>query len=290
MLVVTAGLMAACPSPSRAQDTTKLARVLDSARDFRLRVRAAVALGHLGVVESAPALEAALHDSHPAVRAAAASALGQIGATRALEALANAQRDRAPAVRRAASQATDAIERRARQNATASLDLAVVPSKVRDEKVAWARIDRVVVVGDVHSSAHYQDARMTMLLREQIAGALREIPSTWVVTDPGMLESGAMREIERRELPLLRVEGHIKGFRRKLEGSTVAVRAELSVFLLDARQQSLRAEMRGAATTREALRGAAYRQNLSLAGRALAAAVTGALANAERAFVVAAKN
>src|SRR5262245_38809401 len=61
---------------ARAQERTTLIRVLESAHDFRARVRAALALGSTHDEEALAPLSAALGgDDNAAVRAACASAL-----------------------------------------------------------------------------------------------------------------------------------------------------------------------------------------------------------------------
>ena len=62
-------------------------RDLVSGGDFRVRVAAALMIGKSGDPGARPALEKALGDPHPAVRAAAAAALGAVGDAGAIAAL-----------------------------------------------------------------------------------------------------------------------------------------------------------------------------------------------------------
>ncbi len=288
--VVVAALLLVTAAPvASAQDANKLVEVLRRAPDYRVRVRAAMALGRVGERDVVLALEAALSDPNASVRSAAATALGRRGETRSLRALAALENDRKPVVKAAAQRAVAAIEKAARKQATATTDLAFDPRTTTD-KNSWSYVERVIVLGDIRSSAEYQDARMVALLRERAMDRLREMPRTAVLVSESAMNEDAKKAITDRALPIVRLDGNLRSFMRKSDDGMVSVRCEVSFFLLDAKQQSLKAEIRGAATSSEPRRGLAHHQNLSLAGRAVAGAVESALANAERAFVAVAKN
>jgi hypothetical protein len=70
-----------------AEDATTTMRELAESTDFRVRVSAALVLGHTRPDGAREALEEALSDGHPAVRVAAARALGSLGDPEALSAL-----------------------------------------------------------------------------------------------------------------------------------------------------------------------------------------------------------
>jgi hypothetical protein len=82
---------------------------LEHDRSFKVRVEAAIVLGHLGQSRSVPALLGALRDPHPAVRAAAAESLGRIGSPIARDGLVRAAQDPSPLVRKMARGALDTI-------------------------------------------------------------------------------------------------------------------------------------------------------------------------------------
>lgn len=292
--VIVAALLLVTAAPvAFAQDANKLVEVLRHAPDYRVRLRAAMALGRVGERDVVLALEAALSDPNASVRSAAATALGRRGETRSLRALAALENDRKPMVKAAAKRAVAAIEKAARKHATATTDLAFDPrpgAGMAPDKNSWSYVERVIVLGDIRSSADYQDARMVALLRERAVDRLREMPRTAVLVSESAMTDDAKKAIAERALPIVRLDGNLRGFMRKSDDGMVSVRCEVSFFLLDAKQQSLKAEIRGAATSSEPRRGLAHHQNLSLAGRAVAGAVESALANAERAFVAVAKN
>ncbi|MDB4992601.1 MAG: hypothetical protein JWM74_33 [Myxococcaceae bacterium] len=87
-VVACIALICATASISPAQDANTAKRDLSSADDFRVRVEAALVLGKSRGPEARGALEKALSDPHPAVRAASAAALraqGDVAAIPALE-------------------------------------------------------------------------------------------------------------------------------------------------------------------------------------------------------------
>src|SRR3954470_15374493 len=93
-----------------ARDDLVLENLLRDCRDYRVRVRAAEALGRTHSTAASGALSAALVDKHPAVRVAAATALAQLGAADALPALRASLRDPTPAVAKAARTSIAQIE------------------------------------------------------------------------------------------------------------------------------------------------------------------------------------
>jgi hypothetical protein len=81
------------PQAAAQRDATAwLLEQLRHAKGFRVRVSAAVALGHKQNAAAEAGLIAALHDDHPAVRAAAASALSRFSSAAVQQALQQAQR------------------------------------------------------------------------------------------------------------------------------------------------------------------------------------------------------
>lgn len=87
--IVAVLLVGAAPS-SVAQDDSGAFRDLAIGADFRLRVAAALSLGKSRSAGARPALEKALGDPNPAVRAAAAAALGALGDPASIAALRSA--------------------------------------------------------------------------------------------------------------------------------------------------------------------------------------------------------
>jgi hypothetical protein len=83
--------------------STYLIKLLEGSSQFRVRAQAAISLGSVdGSSTAVSALNAALRDAHPAVRAAAATSLGRIGDQTSVSALRALERDSEEPVRSAA--------------------------------------------------------------------------------------------------------------------------------------------------------------------------------------------
>ena len=293
-------LFAPIALPSEAQDRAALIRVLNSNTDFRVRVQAAFALGNTRDERVLPALERALRDQNPAVRAAAATAMGRIGSRRAIPMLRRASRDSSAAVRLQVSASLRAIESGERreealpQAASRPSDhgnrfpsISIIPT---EREIPWQRMRYVVFVGDMQNRARFGGDDMAQLLRAEVDRNLKRMRNVAVLHSETQLDARGRREIARRRLPKLRVDGSVMSLRRQMQGRDVAVRCEVSLMLLDAQERALRGEMRGAATGAEPRRSRSRRdQDLRLAAQALEGAVRSAMSGAPQAIQRAAR-
>ncbi|RLB55113.1 MAG: hypothetical protein DRJ42_07090 [Deltaproteobacteria bacterium] len=298
-LAVVVGL-AASVAPTHAQDRAALTRHLSNRRsDFRLRVQAAFGLGNLRDARAVPALSGALHDPNPAVRAAAATALGRIASPRALPALRTARRDSSAAVRMQVGRSISSIEEAraaaaAAESSTpgssrsrrygAAPTISIMP---RADRIQWPRVRYVVTLGDMENRSNFEGNGLETTLRAEVTRALRVLRGVAVMQSEIHLDDRARREMRRRRLPSLRLDGSIAEVQRNRRGRDVSVRCEISLMLLDGRRRSLRGELRGAATgTEPRRRDRAQRaeQEKRLAERALQGAVRSAMSNASQAL------
>ncbi|MEM9192844.1 MAG: HEAT repeat domain-containing protein, partial [Myxococcota bacterium] len=293
-LVVALMALVEVVSPGAAQDREALARVLNSGRDFRVRVQAAFALGNTRDAAAVPALTRALRDSNPAVRAAAATALGRIGSDRAEPALRRAARDRSAAVRMQAERSLrNLAERRAasapqgqrRTPGSLAPAINIIPS---EGHIPWPRIRYVVIVGSMRDASNFRSASLEEPLRNEVTRQLRVLRGVAVMPSEDAVDARARREIRRRRLPQFVVDGRLNSVRPSRQGRDVSVRCEVSLMLLDGEQRSIRGEMRGAATGSAPRQRARAQQERALAEQALSAAVRSALSNAQRAIARAA--
>jgi hypothetical protein len=285
-------------SPIEAQDQSGLVSRLENRRaDFRLRVQAAFALGNLGDARAVPALSRALDDNNPAVRAAAATALGRIGSDRALPALRAARNDRSAAVRVQIDRSIEAITTAnrsgraaaARSNRARRPMIEIMPEA---DRIQWPRVRYVVTLGDMQNRSTYAGDTLEATLRSEVTRQLRVLRGVAVIQSDIYLDDQARREMRRRRLPQLRLDGSIAQVRRQRSGRDVSVRCEISLMLLDGQRRSLRGELRGAATGTEPWRrdGAQREaQEQRLAEQALQGAVRSAMANANQALARAAQ-
>jgi hypothetical protein len=113
---------------------------------------------------------------------------------------------------------------------------------------------------------------------------LRLVRGVRVFDNPSSLPDDARREIERRRLPKLRLEGNLVSVQRDARAVDVSVRCEVSLMVLDEPDRIMRGMLQGAATGTDARRGPRDAQERRLAEQALAGAVRSAMSNADSAF------
>lgn len=267
--------LAATPAMCLAQGADVLTRMLAEGRNFRVRTRAALALGRSGEIHHVAALERALlRDRHPAVRLAAADALALLGCPNSRNALAAAERDRDARVRRGARAALARL-------GPPPQPIAKQPvPPVNSDGVDWARVRHALVLGDVRNGSGYLGGDLAHQVRQTMAaqlGGRRDI----VVVVPGSLLAS---EVERRKVPRFRLEASVTAVHRKRVGAMLHVRCDVSVLLLDEPGRSMRSVLRGSATGVEAVANTNTGQERELAHKAVRSATTSALANAWRAL------
>jgi hypothetical protein len=275
------------PALAAAEDATTLLSMLRDSQSFRVRARAALALAQVDDPRVPGALEAALFDTHVAVRAAAAGALADSGTVRAVPALRRACADPAPAVADGAKAALRAIAaREAIHHAVASAQdehaaqprTAIAPTPVSLSDLRYA-----VVLGEMRNQSERRDAELTSLLSERIAAELRGLSDVAVFT-PVTLTADITRELARRKVPLMRFEGNLTHVVMTREYGQASLHCEVSLLLLDEPARTLRSSLKGGATSSEQARGSAPQQEAVLARKTIRNAVRSALANAEQAL------
>lgn len=298
-LLAIALVLASAADVSHAQDRSVVVRVLRESRDFRARVRAAVALGASADPNMAGPLAGALADPEPAVRAAAAAGLGRLGNPEALPSLRRATRDSSRDVRAAAEQAIRAIaavaptprdggaERSAEASTPDALRMPSIEVVPRERDVDWRRVQYVIVLGDMQNRSGFGEPRLGSMLSEEVQRHLLVLRG--VATLPaGTSDPTADREIARRRLPRMRLEGSVTRVQRQSHGRDLSVRCEVSLMLMDEPGRNIRAALSGAATGQERASSARAAQETRLAEQALQGAVRSAMSGAARAITGAA--
>jgi hypothetical protein len=275
-------------------DHSTVVRVLRESRDFRARVRAALALGQTSDHSVTPYLVSALRDRSPAVRAAAATALGQLRDRSAIGPLRALSHDSARVVRSEAERAIRRIRagsRPVRPSAPARAltrtasggvlpAIAVVP-RARD--IYWPTVRYVVVLGNMENRSNFHDAGLDALLEREVTRNLIVLRGVAVL--PGdRVPATAEREIARRRLPELRLEGSLNRVDRRAQPRQISVRCEVSLMLMDEPGRNLRGVLNGAATGSQPRRGHREEQERQLAEQALTGAVHSAMSGAARAI------
>ncbi len=281
--------------PLAAQDRRTMLRALRGGDDFRVRVQAAFAIGNTRDASLRPALERALRDRNPAVRAAAAAALGRLGDPAATSALRRATRDSSSAVRMQAQRSlrtlsarttTDraprALPRQTRQGHGFYPAVSVVPTA---DRIPWGRIRYVVVLGTMRNRTRFRGP-FEEQLRNEVQAALRVLRGVAVFPSV-QLSREHEREIRRRRLPKLRIDGALTKIQPRRRRGELSVRAEVSLMLLD--DGNIRGMMNGAATGSEPPRADRRSQTVRLASQAVAGAVRSAVSSAPTALARAAR-
>jgi len=282
-LVITTGALTL-----HAQDRTTVVRVLRESRDFRARARAAVALGSSADPNMAPPLVGALSDAEPAVRAAAAQGLGRLGNPDAIPALQRVLADRSREVRDAAQTAIRALTALAPTPPAASppthdpLRMPSVEVTPQQRDVDWRTVRYVVVLGAMQNRSGFAADRLGSMLQAEVHRHLVVLRGVATLTDPPNAE--AEREITRRRLPRMRLEGSVARVQRQVAGRDLSVRCEVSLMLMDDPGRNIRAALNGAATGMERAGRTRSTQEVRLAEQALAGAVRSAMSGAARAI------
>jgi hypothetical protein len=266
-----------------AGEHSVLERMLKDGNSFRVRARAALALGRTGDSAVVDALERALKDRHAAVRAASASALGEIGARRSVPALRAAASDRSRRVARRARAALQEIARsEARRRGDAAPEPDPVPAASLDQRVRKARY--AIVVAEVRDrTGGDHGMQLTQLMRDRISDELARLPRVAVFTLEEMSDAVSERLAQRR-VHVFRVEAMLEKVRGSFSSGSHSVRAEVSMLLLDEPDRVLRSMLKGAATGVEAPRGPRASQRRLLARKAVSSAVRTAVSNASQAI------
>jgi hypothetical protein len=287
--------LAAAPVGWAQSDHSTVIRVLRGSRDFRARARAALALGGSADPRVTPHLVTSLSDDSPAVRAASATALGRLGDPAALGPLRGALSDQEPVVRNEAQRAIRRIQsqipsrgaagptappRRRGTRVDPYPSIAVMPPA---SAISWPNIRYVVVIGTMENRSNFRDDTLSSLLQNEVSRNLLVLRGVAVLR-AGHEPPDAAREIARRRLPKLRLEGSLNRVERRAQRSQVSVRCEVSLMLMDEPGRNLRSVLNGAATGSQPQRGQRSDQERRLAQQALTGAVRSAMSGAAQAI------
>lgn len=247
-------------SSASARDDVVLENLLRDCRDYRVRVRAAEALGRTQRAAAAGALAAALVDKHPAVRVAAANALGQLGTADALPALRASTRDPVAAVAKSARASIAQIELELKRRGIAP--------------VAARTIRYGVYIGELRDRSTERAKGMLPVLADSLGEQLRTVEGAQLID--AQADAGGV--------PVYRVDGSIMDTERALFEDKVTAHAAVALLLTDDSNQTLRIVFKGAATTIEDLDRHGRDQPERVAQLAMARAVRAALRNASTAM------
>lgn len=300
VVMLTVFALGAIDVSAVAQERGTLVRMLAGARDFRVRARAALALGSTGDATAVPPLSTALReDDSSAVRAAAASALGSIGSSDALPALRAASGDLSEDVREAADEAIRALasSSRASGGATArSGSSSGAPATGRrlpsvevlppSRDIDWGHTRYAVVTGSMENRSSFAHTGLAGMLEREVHRGLVVLRGVAVI-DGDAAHADADREIARRSIPAFRMEGSISTIHRERRDGQTRVRCDVAILLMDEPGRNLRASLNASSTAMEETATSASArtaQERSLAEQALEAAAERAMGGTARAL------
>jgi hypothetical protein len=261
-----------------ADDKNSTMHELAEASDFRVRVSAALVLGHTRPAGAREALEQALADGHPAVRVAAARSLGELGDPAALTAL--RQRlavDSSPSVT-AQIRLAIAQLRRVGGSDQASAD--------GSGRRLAPGVRYVVEIGMMHNRSDVSGERgeeLERLLGEAARAHARSMSGVAVVDGDGSFRQQAAE----RHVPIVTLDGNLTQITESRVGGGTQVR--VGVEFAVRRGQTLKGTVSGAATTFDPGSEISPEARRKLEADAVAAAVRSALRGAEEGLLVAAR-
>ena len=221
------------PRPAFGLDSADALRDLARSPDFRVRVSAAVAIGHTRPLGAREALETALGDKHPAVRIAAANALAELGDPLAVAALA----------RRSGSE-TSASVKAQMQSAIQQLQRGVTADQGSARRGLGPSVRYVVRLGPMRNSTNIRGDEMRSVLHDATRSRARALKGAAVVADG---DSTLLSQASGRRLPVITLEGSLTQLAESAVTGGIQVQAHVE--FLVRRGQILKGTLTGGATT-----------------------------------------
>ncbi|WP_437669715.1 HEAT repeat domain-containing protein [Sorangium sp. So ce131] len=264
-MLLTATTVLGSTSVSTAQDKDASSfRDLAVGKDYRLRVAAALALGKSRSPGARPALERALKDPHPAVRAAAVAGLGVLGSSAAV-----------PALKAALGSESSASVKRQIEGAIARLSAASPKARF------------LVSLGKFENRSAVKDARLGSLLRQHTRDLVTQFADIEVVADGADVAA----EGKNRKLPAFKLDGSVTQLNRRHGADGVGFAAKVEFVIREMPSQSLKGSISGSAqAVADAARARGGREIAQLQSDAVAGAIESALKGAPLALEAAAGN
>jgi hypothetical protein len=276
--------MLVAPLVARSQSAqSPIIQLLLSSPDARTRIQAAATLGRLHPNGSRQALESALDDVNPGVRAASAQSLVNIGDTAAIGALRAHANDRDVLVRNGIARAIETLQERQAAALAAAHPAAALTSPSGACDLANARI--VVRVGTL---ANHADSRVNIvdLMRNAIVSEVGRTGGAMVAVAASQLPPEAEQRVRAGRVRAYAIEGSVNSLRRWTVAQTVSVRAEVSLVLMTHPSRAIVGSLSGAATAQD--RAPGYDADgfaRRLEERALSGAIHGALGRLEQSLL-----
>ena len=217
------------------------------------------------------------------MRAAAATALGRLGSAAAIPAIERLRRDSSLAVRNQVERSIATLSANAATSAPTSSPVTAIAAHPF-QPTRWDRVRAVVVLGDMSDRSGFSRGTLAGDFRQEVASNFATLDRVAIFPGAANIDAGARAEIDRRHVPMVRVDGSLLRVATQERPRDLAVRCEVALTLLDEPARNLRGMMQGAATGIEARESDRRNQEERLARQALAGAVRSAMSAAQNAI------
>lgn len=272
-LLVFAGSAVLGPSWSSAAEPSSAIQELARSTDFRVRVNAALLIGRARPAGALEALERALDDGHPTVRAAAAEALASLGDPRGLPSLERRlMSERSPSVKAQIQASIEQLRSGAAQSQS-SEDGSARPS---------ADVRCVLTIGMMRNASGVRGDELRRVLADAARNRARVLRGIAVVHD----DASSLRQAAARHVPIITLDGNVTQLTEARVGTSLQVHAAVEFTVR--RDQTLRGTVSGAATTFGSGPSISDEGHRRLQDDAIDGAVESALRGAEQRLIVAA--
>lgn len=249
----------------RAQDDAAAFKDLATGSDYRLRVAAALALGKSKAPGARSALEKALGDSHPSVRAAAAAALGALGDSGAIPALMAAEKTESVASVKAQIETT---MKRLSGGGAATASKSTTKPKF------------LVALGKLENRSTVKDGVVLSTLRASTKQKMSQVPGIEVIDEAEVASAS-----KSRGLPGFTLDGSLTKLQKSGAGSTVSYSARVEYLIKKIPEHALKGSFSGSVEVQTDAQGAkSGAQIAQLESDAVAAAIDSALKGANPAL------
>ncbi len=284
--MLSVGLVAV-PLVAGSQSQSPVIQLLTNSTDARTRIQAAVTLGRLHPTGARQALENALDDSNPGVRAAAAQSLVTIGDAASLGALRAHANDRDVLVRNGIGRAIENLQQRVAAAAPHPAPAALTGSGSAALGSQTGDMEHAQFLVRVGTIANHADNRTNVadLMRNAILLEVGRSGSVACVAASD-LPPVAEQRVRAGRLRAYAIEGSVNSLRRWTVAQTLSVRAEVSLVLMTHPARAIVGSLSGAATAQD--RSPGYDPDgfaRRLEERALSGAVHGALGRLQQSLM-----
>jgi hypothetical protein len=140
-------------------------------------------------------------------------------------------------------------------------------------------VGHLVTLGNMNDRSGADDGRFAEMLRSELARLLEGMSGVAVLSDPSAVDRTLEKEIRRRGICRLRIDGTVVEVKRDIHKGEVSSSCAVSLMVLEDPGMIIRAVLSGSATSKGLQSKTAERQKQALLDQALRSAVRSALSN-----------